>query len=195
MTNIIFHQFEGISVGLDKRSGYLNATRLCAAYNIQNGTSKQPSDWTKTKRAKDYIAYVASVQGLLEKDLIESIQGGDDQGTWIHPGLKDYFTEWLYQKSNKDFHEKSFQLRLAEQLGGNTEVVTPVGTIDVLTATEIIEVKKAKLWKSALGQILAYGHFFPSHKKRIHLLGIVHTSAYKTIESIASTYGVSVTYE
>lgn len=96
MANIILHQFEGIAVGLDERNGYLNATKLCAAYNARNGASKQPSDWTKTKRAKDYIAYVASVRNILGTDLIEVRQGGfDDQGTWIHPDLGDAFASWL----------------------------------------------------------------------------------------------------
>jgi hypothetical protein len=51
------------------------------------------------------------------------------------------------------------------------QVVTAVGRIDLLTDTQIIEVKGFSEWKSALGQILAYSAFFPTHQKRIHLFG------------------------
>lgn len=42
---------------------------------------------------------------------------------------------------------------------------------DLLTQTEIIEVKHLSEWKSAMGQILAYSGFYPEHHKRIHLFG------------------------
>lgn len=91
--------------------------------------------------------------------------------------------------------EKLCQLALAEELSGETEVVTPVGEIDILTVTEIIEVKPAKHWKSALGQILAYGHFYPSHQKRIHLIGCVHSQVKKNLEDICANYQVVVSWE
>lgn len=60
---------------------------------------------------------------------------------------------------------------LQSQIGGLTEVITPVGKIDLLTPTEIIEVKAFKDWKAALGQVLVYSAFYPEHQKRIHLFG------------------------
>jgi hypothetical protein len=59
--SIILHQIDSISVGIDKKDGYLNATKLCTAYNNRKGTNKIPRDWLSTKRAKEYIAYVSSV--------------------------------------------------------------------------------------------------------------------------------------
>lgn len=50
-----------------------------------------------------------------------------------------------------------------------TEVETPVGYIDILTAKKIIEVKEYDLWKSALGQVLSYGRYYKNHKKIIYL--------------------------
>lgn len=54
-------------------------------------------------------------------------------------------------------------------VGGDTEVETPVGFIDVLSDTEVIEVKYYKKWKHGLGQVLAYQSFYPRLEKRLHL--------------------------
>ncbi len=96
MSSIILHQIGGIAVGIEKKDGYLNATKLCAAYNLEKGTAKQPSDWTKTKSAKEYISYVSSVRNILRTELVVVRQGGiDEQGTWIHPDLANDFASWL----------------------------------------------------------------------------------------------------
>ena len=91
--------------------------------------------------------------------------------------------------------EKLAQKRLSRSLGGKMEVITPVGRIDILTSTEIIEVKVAQSWKSAMGQIIAYSYFYPSHQKRIHLYGSAHSDSKEYIEKICNAYGVIVTWE
>jgi hypothetical protein len=94
--SIILHQIDSISVGIDKKDGYLNATKLCAAYNNQKGTNKFPRDWLLTKRAKAYIAYVSSVTTITHSLLVVIKQGGsNEQGTWIHPDLGTAFSAWL----------------------------------------------------------------------------------------------------
>lgn len=65
--------------------------------------------------------------------------------------------------------EKVVRDRLKTQLGGLAEVTTPVGRIDLLTNTEVIEVKNVKDWKAAMGQVVAYSAYFPNHQKRLHL--------------------------
>ncbi|MDJ0719082.1 MAG: hypothetical protein QNJ54_33460 [Prochloraceae cyanobacterium] len=62
--------------------------------------------------------------------------------------------------------------RLHQQSGGLKEVATPAGRIDLLTNTEIIEIKRIGDWKAALGQILVYSAYYPEHQKRLHLFGI-----------------------
>src|SRR5919199_1701116 len=44
-----------------------------------------------------------------------------------------------------------------------------VGRLDLLTDQEVIEVKPAKEWKEALGQVLVYQTYFENEKPRIHL--------------------------
>ncbi|MDV3002506.1 MAG: hypothetical protein N5P05_004161 (plasmid) [Chroococcopsis gigantea SAG 12.99] len=80
--------------------------------------------------------------------------------------------EWLLPKLREHNPvEEGIRNRLRSKIGGLSEVFTPVGRIDLLTDTEIIEVKKIKDWKAALGQILVYSAFYPEHQKRIHLFG------------------------
>ncbi|MGL5064649.1 MAG: KilA-N domain-containing protein [Microcoleus sp.] len=97
MANIILHQVGSVSVGLDRKDGYLNATKLCAAYTSQTKKVKRPEHWLSTKAAKEYIAYVSGVTGIPVTDLVVVRQGGtpEEQGTWVHPDLADSFAAWL----------------------------------------------------------------------------------------------------
>ena len=98
-------------------------------------------------------------------------------------------------KSSKRGTEAAYRDRLALSLGGTTEVVTPLGRIDIVTATEIIEVKAAAQWKQALGQILVYGRDYPMHQKRIHLFGKIDPIVLTEARSQCGRYQVSVTWE
>jgi KilA-N domain len=96
MANIILHQVGAVTVGLDKKDGYVNATALCSAFNTQKGTNKQPSDWVRSKRAKEYIDYVAGIRGIPREKLVVSRAGNSEEsGTWLHPDLADPFSSWL----------------------------------------------------------------------------------------------------
>lgn len=72
-----------------------------------------------------------------------------------------------------NYEEDKVQARLSAELQGQREVMTPAGYIDVLTETEVIEVKSAHNWKHAIGQVIVYGSYFPTRQKRIHLFGDV----------------------
>ena len=108
---------------------------------------------------------------------------------WISPKFAIKVSEWLeqwknYSKENNlsywralsslepyknDNKEYLIKLELARELGGEIEVDTEVGDIDVVTHDSIIEIKKFKQWKHALGQILAYGETMPHKKKVVYL--------------------------
>jgi hypothetical protein len=91
--------------------------------------------------------------------------------------------------------EAEIRDRLHQKLGGEIEVSIPVGRIDLLTATELIEVKQIKEWKDALGQVLSYSAFFPNHIKRIHLFGLANSSKLAIAQLTCSSLHVSVTFE
>ena len=116
----------------------------------------------------------------------------------LYASSYDHFLE--VSKSTRSFKpsqrsEKMIQEKLANLLNGETEVETPVGRVDILTPTEIIEVKIARQWKSALGQVLAYAHYYPSHQKRIHLYGTMHSDSKFNAKMICANHGVKVSWE
>lgn len=96
-TNILAHQLHGVSVGMQKADGYVNATRACEAYKNAAGKYKTPTHWLQTKRAKAYLEYFSSVNGIPLTGLVMVRQGGtpEEQGTWIHPDLAIAFGTWL----------------------------------------------------------------------------------------------------
>lgn len=84
---------------------------------------------------------------------------------------------------------------LSQSINGTTEVKTPIGYIDIMTDSQIIEVKRVRKWKWALGQILVYGLYYPDHEKRIHLFGRCKESKLQTIKDHCVKFDVVVTWQ
>jgi len=183
MDSIIMHLFEHKQIeqlaedtqigSIVVPKGYVNATDMCKA------NCKKVNDWLRLKETKQYVDELSLEMGINSSNLIESIKGGKDknkQGTWIHPRLFKNLEQWLEKASRRKtvvkFSEKAIQKKLAKRLNAQVEVNTPIGKIDLLTSKEVIEVKDIKNWKSAVGQVLMYGNYYPSHQKRIHLYGV-----------------------
>lgn len=93
-------------------------------------------------------------------------------------------------------NESYYRDKLARKLGGKTEVSVPGGgRIDILTRSEIIEVKRIAGWRGAIGQIRTYGHSYPNHRKRLHLFGDKLKADVRQIESTCRREDVWVTWE
>jgi hypothetical protein len=90
--------------------------------------------------------------------------------------------------------ERQIQLRLHKELGGDMEAYTPIGPIDLVTKTEIIEIKRIEDWKTALGQVIAKAQTFPKQTKRIHLFG-ESSKQLKKITNHCQVLDVMVTFE
>jgi hypothetical protein len=90
--------------------------------------------------------------------------------------------------------EKQIRDVLATETGGETEVKCKNGYIDILTDCEVIEVKNAKKWMYALGQILAYKIDYPEKNMRIHLFNATEEYINNATET-CELHGVSVTWE
>ena len=91
--------------------------------------------------------------------------------------------------------EKRIQLELQARLGGEIEVITPAGRIDLLTHQELIEVKAVKGWKEAIGQLMVYGHYYPSHQKHLHLFGAAHSESLNTIRAHCERLQIALSHE
>ncbi|NJL83336.1 MAG: hypothetical protein HC890_11005 [Chloroflexaceae bacterium] len=51
------------------------------------------------------------------------------------------------------------------------------------------------MYKHAIGQITSYSHYYPKHKKRIHLYGKASLKQRNFIIQECRTAGVAVTFE
>lgn len=69
----------------------------------------------------------------------------------------------------KSIRERNVQIALHAKIGGLREVQCKHGFIDILTNDVVIEVKTARDWKHAVGQVTIYGQFFTTHSKAIAL--------------------------
>ena len=94
----------------------------------------------------------------------------------------------------KNQPERAVRDRLQSQLGGKVEAYTKFGLIDLLTETELIEIKVAHRWKDAIGHIIAKSEKYPNHKKRLHLFG-TQEPILDNIQDVCDRLGIQVTFE
>lgn len=76
--------------------------------------------------------------------------------------------------------------------GSRTEVPCSSGVVDIVTPREIVEVKRAQLWKAAMGQVLAYSADFPGKTPRVHLFG-PDVEHYRVAAVTCERFGVRLT--
>jgi hypothetical protein len=67
--------------------------------------------------------------------------------------------------------ETEVRHRLAISLDGQECVIGKFGEIDLVTSTEVIEIKFIKRWTHALGQALAHAKSIPGKVPRVHFFG------------------------
>jgi len=90
--------------------------------------------------------------------------------------------------------EKAVRDRLQAQLGGKAEALTQWGLIDLLTDTELIEVKLLNYWKEAIGHLLTKSQDYPNHQKRLHLYGPSDDNLDR-IQNFCQDFNIIVTFE
>jgi len=174
-----------------KRIGiqYPEVTQECDSFKFP-GRGQQ---FTPVANRKNILYIIGLLPGALSLPEFESLSKvlGMDGNEYVQFLLR------FPQKTKRPLRklEKDVQLSLQALIGGIIEVKTLAGDIDLLTSDQIIEVKGVKDWKSALGQILVYGEYYPSHQKRIHLFGETQTSYLELIKSHCSTLNVIVTHQ
>jgi hypothetical protein len=137
-----------------------------------------------------------AMSDLSNTELIETFTGmllsTAPDGTFIIHGTRDGKIS-VTPNAAKEIEEHIVRDRLKSIIGGTSEVITPAGRIDLLTNTEIIEVRRAEDWKSALGQALAYQYFYADRKAKLHLFNFCQNR--KVIEQVCSQFNVAVTFE
>jgi hypothetical protein len=198
MTNISAFVHNGISVEIDQ--DFINLTKL---WEMAGGPENQnPYEWSRLPQTIKLISQVLVEQGFQNnkenRKFVVISKRGKGGYTKAIPAIAAEYELYL-KKSQRTLtsgiREKNIQAYLAQKLKGKIEIKTLAGVIDILTQTEIIEVKSIREWKSALGQILVYGDYYPSHQKRIHLFGKTEKSFLNIVRQHCEKRGVKVTWQ
>ena len=196
--NFAYCKLENTKIIIMKSNGYINATKLGNQYNekvknwFTNKSSKKIISGVK-KLLNGEEPYIMRNYGInkikgtyvhpyLLTDICRWISADFSikVSSWIEEwksfseeNYNKYYTEISQIKpDNKLQPEAEYQQYLHEKLGGEIEVETQVGRIDLLTHYKLIEIKKCSNWKCGLGQLIAYGKFYPDHKKYLYLFGV-----------------------
>jgi hypothetical protein len=112
--------------------------------------------------------------------------------------MNHYLKTSIYHCNNT---EQLVRDNLSKQLDGATEIVNENGYIDIVTETQIIEVKHIDNWKHALGQILSYktDENFNKLQPRIHLFNddknIIEIELKNKIIKTCNVYNCIVSFE
>jgi hypothetical protein len=207
---------------LFRSDGYVNATELCrvggklmANYN-RNGRSSKFAELLANKLGTPQDVLIQTRKGGLstEQGTWVHPQIATNIANWISVEFSVNMSQWIEEwkntsNENKDIYiaelerivghvydqvERDIQKRLQNELGGVIEAESNFGLIDLLTDTELIEIKTFKHWKHGMGQLYAYSKSYPNHKCRLHLFeheGCTNMD----IESVCEELGIVVTYE
>ena len=87
--------------------------------------------------------------------------------------------------------EAFFRDREAARIGAVREVKCGGGWCDLLSSSEVVEVKAGRFWRHALGQVLAYATYWPERRRRIHLFDVERAQVEEAAR-ICAVYGVEV---
>ena len=196
-TEYAVKEFAGYQIK-QRADGYLNATEMCKVGKkewsgyLRNNQTKEYLDALEIALGIPQAQLIESITANVPKrGTWVHPRVAIHLAMWISPkfavSVSKWVVEWYSQSTDnykKFIHEisnlepsecskkeKKIQIELAASLQGQMEVKTPVGFIDILTQTHIIEIKEASCWKHALGQILIYGEYYPNYNKKIILFG------------------------
>lgn len=90
--------------------------------------------------------------------------------------------------------EQLVQVALQSREGGEREVETLAGFVDLVTDSHVIEIKHVTDWKDG-AKVLLYAQFLKSKKPRVHLFGGYTPDFKEMVEHCYSAIGVEVTWE
>ena len=182
---------KGLDIIVHKETEFINATKVCAIYG------KRYENYIQTNKRKDYINNLSNQLGYQSTFSIKGGKGNiydNIRGTYVHEYIIKDVLEWCKNTKNNQ-PERLIVNKLIENMENYIlEVPVSCGRIDILTDKEIIEVKEGTCWKSALGQILIYGHFYPDKKMRIHLFSTRNLDI-EFIKTIYNKHNVELSYE
>lgn len=86
---VIPHEMAGNLIHQRAADGYINATAMCQA------AEKKFSHYHTTKTNSDFLDALSRSLKLPTAVLVQSVKGGNYQGTWVHPQVALHLAQWL----------------------------------------------------------------------------------------------------
>ena len=185
----------GIVIESRKNDNFINATQLCKAggkyfkdwYKLS--TTKELIKTLEINLGYPRLKVVDKKVGGNHSGSWIHPQLSTHLAMWISPKfaikVSQWIEEWkLYSKENQERYiyelsnlepsrnflkEKELRNKYQVILNSEKEVETDVGYIDLLTKTDLIEIKNATNWKHGIGQLICYGTYYKEHKKWLYL--------------------------
>ena len=88
--NVVKYEYQGNPISFSNENGVMvNATNMAKPFG------KRTFDWLKTQSAKDFLNAYSVAKKIVTADLVQVIQGGNEQGTWMHEDVALEFARWL----------------------------------------------------------------------------------------------------
>lgn len=92
--SIISRKIDGVTVGQQRKDGYVNATALAEAHLKATGVRRDVNHWLDVKRTQEFIEHLSLKTDIPGNKLVDAKRGRYG-GTWIHPRLSIRFAMWL----------------------------------------------------------------------------------------------------
>ena len=121
-------------------------------------------DCEKTLESLDFYEDIDGLEFMLKQCSL------DDKKPAKTPSKEAKTSKEDKPKKKRNQPELAVQRKLEKQTGGKHQAV-PDGVIDILSSTELIEIKHWDNFKHGVGQLLHYSQFYPMHMLRLHLFG------------------------
>ncbi|SRR5579883_732327 len=90
--------------------------------------------------------------------------------------------------------KQKIQRILQQREGGESEVATPVGFVDLVTDAYVVEIKHIIDWKNG-AKVLLYASYFPTRKPRVHLFGNYVQACRTLVEHSFDEIGILTTWD
>ena len=105
--------------------------------------------------------------------------------------LKEGYTIKLFTKEIDRLEEKLYTKIVTDTRHGITNVVTPSGTVDILTKKHLIYVKKFDQWRVAFDQMMVESLYYAEKDKLIYLYNVPdNTNEIELVQKVFNEYDI-----
>lgn len=186
-------------LGKESRSPFVNVKNYCLV-SAEDMMDELALNFTEyhNDRARVAIAYAGKVAA---RALSSEVSGKKSDVSFTAKGLYETVKDIKLTKRCrlKRLAEKQTENSIAAELktreGGHGEITILTGRVDLLTQSEVIEVKCVGNWKHAIGQAVVYQLSYPEKKPRIHLFGKSNANQKRIILEACRKLSITVTFE